>query len=195
MAETAAELNMLQLEFVSQVLDDCARLLGAYFEVNKEEGEVLCPVATQKAPVWVSRAGELQKSEQAMRERVAVPRSPDRLRSLSRRSLLPKCPVFGVPLEMLPLVPGFHVPLILFDTTEALLNNQERLLQHPDRHRHFALSQAHRVCVCMENQTWRPRDSSASLPQRPSSRQSKQPSTTARSWALGPTTRPKSLAH
>lgn len=129
MAESAAELDMLQLEFVSQVADDCARLIGAYFAANTEEGDTLKKDVTEKVPKWNECARELQTREQVLRARTPLlcePGSP----APSRKSPSPKRPVFGVPLETLPVVPGFRVPLILFDTTETLRTNPECLLFH-----------------------------------------------------------------
>lgn len=135
MAESANELNMLQLEFVSQVLDGCARLLGVYDATNKEERGVLDPAVTGKVSGWVRRACELQTKEQAMRARTPLPcapKSPKSPKSPAKKATVPKNLVFGVPLETLPLVPGFHVPLILFDTTEALRGDPEGLLPHKE---------------------------------------------------------------
>lgn len=192
MAESATELDMLQLEFVSQMMDCSTRLLGVHDTVNEQERKTLDQYA-KDIPNWVGRVCELQKKEQAVRARTPLPSPPDPSKSpksSTKKSSVAKKPVFGVPLEELPLVPGFHVPLILFDTTEVLLGNPECLFPHSCTPSSVSLN----LTAWTQQQSWRPRDCSASLPQKRNSMQSSLLSTMANLWALATASHTKSLA-
>ena len=155
------------------------RLLGVHDTVNEQERKTLDQYATN-IPNWVGRVCELQKKEQAVRARTPLPSPPDPSKSpksSTKKSSVANKPVFGVPLEELPLVPGFRVPLILFDTTEALLDNPECLFPHT--HIHPPSSVSLNLTAWTQYQSWRPRDCSVSLPQKRNSMQSSLPSTMA----------------
>jgi len=111
----------LKLDFISDILDHCIRNYDMNFEFCKNGCEVLKPFMDKNIPCWTSSCCAMQKKSFAVRN-ATPPNNGDAL--LTRGTV---APIFGTPLKQLQLVPGYGIPQILFDTSEAILNNPAHL--------------------------------------------------------------------
>jgi len=108
--------DSLKLDFTSEILDECIRMYNGNLSFCQQGVQLLQPVVDSDALTWRDRCCSLQKHCLVVRSRTK-PMSGDA--ALTRGS---PARIFGTPLGDLPLIPGFGIPQILFDTTEALIN-------------------------------------------------------------------------
>jgi len=107
--------DSLKLDFTSEILDQSIRLYDGHFRFCHDVEGLLSPVMQNTVPHWRTRCCSIQDNSLEIRK-AAVPMSGDGL--LTRGC---STAIFGVPLQQLPLVPGYGIPQILFDTSNAIL--------------------------------------------------------------------------
>jgi len=119
--ETRDAFDSLKFDFTSEILDHCVRLYGTNLDFCKRGVEVLQPFVEAKTPEWTTNCCALQKRSLEVRK-VSTPKIGDA--ALNRGVATP---VFGTHLNKLLLTPGYGIPQILFDTSEAIMSNPKVL--------------------------------------------------------------------
>jgi len=107
-------ITLLRLDFNSEIIDQCMRMLNADSKLGTEQARAIAPLVSGKIDPWCERCCHIQRGSFSMR-------STQKMTVDSAISRGCTTPVFGTSLQSATLVPGYGIPQIVFDTTEALL--------------------------------------------------------------------------
>jgi len=115
------DIELLKMDFISEILDACNKLFASHYKMARDMEHMIKPVMDSKVPVWTERSCQIQQRCLQLRDDgagVLADATPNRKGNYR---------VFGTKLELLRMVPGFDIPQILFDTSQALLSNPTAL--------------------------------------------------------------------
>jgi len=107
--------NSLKFDCTSEIIDQCIRLCGSHFKICFSGSSLIQPVMENQVPQWRQVCYAAQDTSLAIRK--TAPMAGDALltRGCTTR-------IFETDLSKLPLIPGYGIPQVLFDTSNALLN-------------------------------------------------------------------------
>jgi len=114
-AAVSSAFNTLKLDFTSEIIDQCKRLQISHFKFSQDAQQVLKPAIDTKVPAMQNRCCIMQDNCLKVRKSAPMIADAQLNRGCTTR-------VFETPLDQLPLVPGYGIPQVLFDTSDALLN-------------------------------------------------------------------------